>query len=363
MSDPRIQTSVEVEGDADGSGDVVIVRRATDPDARATLVHAADIVSGIDHPGIEAVLSTTSTSEATEVRLRVPGGRTLSSSPPRDAAGAARAVSGVAQVLADLHQLGLTHGPIGCQQVVLGGGARPALLDFSAGHRRSEVDEERWIALVADDVRGIGALVDELIELLPSDESTWGRERWARRRLAALGARSRATAHPATVVAQEAADLAVGRRRWPRLLPAACAVIGAVTLAAGIVGLARTHHAAETTAPAGPTIAVHGNELVVGGARFHLGRDGDQVVLGDWDDDGVTSPALLRPSTGEVFVFEQWPSPSHPLTNPPVTVVAGAVSADRRRSVHGSDRLVVVRRSGHPVLIDASSLTTGGHRP
>ncbi len=358
MNDPRIHTTVEVV-----DGDAVIVRRATDPDARATLVRAADIVAGITHPGLEDVLGVSSTGEATEVRIRAPGGRTLASSPPRDATGAARAVAAVAQSFADLHQLGLTHGPTRCAQVALAGDARPVLMDFSAGHRRSEVDDDRWMALVGDDVRGIGTLIDELIELLPSDDLGWGRERWSRRRLAALAERSRADTRDAAAVAEEAADLADGRRCRSRLLPALCAVVGAVALAAGTVGLLRSHGPAETTTPADPAIEVRGNSLVVDGSRFRLGRVGDLIEMGDWDGDGVPTPALLRPSTGEVFVFERWPSPTHPLTNPPVTVVAGAVSARRRHSADGTDRLVISRHSGRPVPIEPNPPTTRGSQP
>ena len=171
MNDPRIHTTVEVV-----DGDAVIVRRATDPDAQRDLGRGLR-TSWQASPtrGLEDVLGVSSTGEATEVRIRAPGGRTLASSPPVTPPGLPRAVAAVAQVFADLHQLGLTHGPIRCAQVALGGDARPVLMDFSAGHRRSEVDDDRWMALVADDVRGIGTLIDELIELLPDDDLGWGR--------------------------------------------------------------------------------------------------------------------------------------------------------------------------------------------
>jgi len=38
--------------------------------------------------------------------------------------------------------------------------------------------------------------------------------------------------------------------------------------------------------------------------RYRLGRDGDVAMLGDWDCDGRATPALYRPATGEVFLFD-----------------------------------------------------------
>ena len=44
----------------------------------------------------------------------------------------------------------------------------------------------------------------------------------------------------------------------------------------------------------------------VGTVRVELGEPGDAVVLADSDCDGIATPALLRPDTGEVFLFPTW---------------------------------------------------------
>jgi len=51
------------------------------------------------------------------------------------------------------------------------------------------------------------------------------------------------------------------------------------------------------------TIPIDGTEKQIG-----LGEPGDQVVLGDWDCDGVDTPALYRRAAGEVQYFDVWPS-------------------------------------------------------
>lgn len=59
--------------------------------------------------------------------------------------------------------------------------------------------------------------------------------------------------------------------------------------------------------PAEP-VAVVGNEVRTGGNRWQVGEPGDIVVVGDWDCDRLPSPAVARPSTGEVAVFDRWPA-------------------------------------------------------
>jgi hypothetical protein len=39
---------------------------------------------------------------------------------------------------------------------------------------------------------------------------------------------------------------------------------------------------------------------------YELGRPGDLLVVGDWDCDRVDTPALYRPSTGEVLYYDTW---------------------------------------------------------
>jgi hypothetical protein len=52
-----------------------------------------------------------------------------------------------------------------------------------------------------------------------------------------------------------------------------------------------------------------------GDARYLLGRPGDALLLGDWDCDGTDTPALYRPTTGEVFLFDGWAGGEQPLSS------------------------------------------------
>ena len=46
--------------------------------------------------------------------------------------------------------------------------------------------------------------------------------------------------------------------------------------------------------------------------RFALGRSGDEMFLGDWDCDGVETPALFRSSTGATFYYDTWSTNDEP---------------------------------------------------
>ncbi len=41
--------------------------------------------------------------------------------------------------------------------------------------------------------------------------------------------------------------------------------------------------------------------------RWLVGQPGDTVIVGDWSCDGIATPAIVRPSSGEVFFFAVWP--------------------------------------------------------
>ena len=44
----------------------------------------------------------------------------------------------------------------------------------------------------------------------------------------------------------------------------------------------------------------------VEGRHYQVGRPGDLLLLGDWNCDRIDTPALYRPTTGEVFRFDAW---------------------------------------------------------
>jgi serine/threonine protein kinase len=85
------------------------------------------------------------------------------------------------------------------------------------------------------------------------------------------------------------------------------------------------------------------------GGRFAVGEPDDDVVLGDWDCDGSSTPAVLRTGTGDVFVFERWASTARDETVEATTRVPDSTGA-RVDTRDGCDHLVVeTRRGDQPV--------------
>lgn len=46
--------------------------------------------------------------------------------------------------------------------------------------------------------------------------------------------------------------------------------------------------------------------------RFALGRPGDALFLGDWNCDGIATPALVRSSTGATLYYDTWSTNAAP---------------------------------------------------
>jgi eukaryotic-like serine/threonine-protein kinase len=56
-----------------------------------------------------------------------------------------------------------------------------------------------------------------------------------------------------------------------------------------------------------------------GSVRYQLGEPGDELLVGDWTCDGRETPALYRPTTGEVFAFDGFAGPGGELDSGPAT--------------------------------------------
>lgn len=92
-------------------------------------------------------------------------------------------------------------------------------------------------------------------------------------------------------------------------------------------------------------VRVAGTTVVVGAHRFEVGQPGDLVVLGDWDCDGGATPAVLRPGTGEVFVFTEWATTSV-VEAPPSGRVRDATDLLVEADADGCAVLMVQRADG-----------------
>jgi tRNA A-37 threonylcarbamoyl transferase component Bud32 len=56
------------------------------------------------------------------------------------------------------------------------------------------------------------------------------------------------------------------------------------------------------------TVAFNNGVVIINNERYAVGEPTDEVAIGNWSCNDKITLALLRPSTGEVFVFDEWPA-------------------------------------------------------
>ena len=89
--------------------------------------------------------------------------------------------------------------------------------------------------------------------------------------------------------------------------------------------------------------------LIHNGRRYAEGIKGDLVLVGDWDCDDVATPAIVRPSTGEVVMFERWPAAGESISAPANWHVDHTLDAEIDRS-GPCDRLRVNTATGSQLI-------------
>jgi hypothetical protein len=327
---------------------VVVVKCATGR-ARAELRREATVLRVLSGTSVVDIEELVDLPDRTELVLVEAGRRTLAGSEPLPVPTLERALVATCRAVAELHVRGWSHGAIEAGHVVIAGRSGVRLCSLRRSVRTSDdPDAER---------RDVVALLDLVRRSVdrPVVTSDWRRRlAWSctRRRIHRLCSTVPDGGAPALV---DGLARAVGPRqgRWrPHLVVASAIAIllaGVITLgrplldrtepsgaAEGAVTMPRVGdpHCADDTAGTADTdgdgcgneVAVDGPLVTVDGVRFQMGTQGDVVVVGDWDCDGAATPALLRPSTGEVFRFSGWAGRGEALDAERAGVVPGARS-------------------------------------
>lgn len=345
-----VTTRVDMDGDRP-----VVVKRAAGP-AADRLRREAERLARASHPGVVTIVRSGAAGDGWEL-CTLHGGRPVAAIGALTVAQVAGLAAGVASTLADLHDLGVVHGRIDGSHILVGEQGRTVLCGFG---------DDEPPARPEDDVAAVGALLVELLGTEEGAEPTpdrrwWGRRAWggwdrrtlllladqaaadppsrrpsARRLAAAIAAAVPGTARieepplaTATLDAPIDGD-PIERLRSsavvdpPRASAPARAVVAVAVVAVvvAVVGARRVADdpsrppsavavASSSTTVAPPVeertaIPVPGTALEAAGRRYRVGQDGDELLVADWDCDGESTPALLRPGTGEVFVFPRW---------------------------------------------------------
>lgn len=120
------------------TGHRVMAKRAESPQEAARLRHEAQLLEAARHPGVVEVLSLDGDPTQPVLLTAHVDGPTLAAAgllPVQEVAGV---LAAVAATLADLHQLGIVHGNLSDDHVILGRDGSPVLCGFGGGGRVGE---------------------------------------------------------------------------------------------------------------------------------------------------------------------------------------------------------------------------------
>jgi hypothetical protein len=322
--------------------------------------------------------------EGDTLTLRLVDGEPLSERADLAADEIARIAISAFTSLADLHDLGVVHRALGPEHVLVDGSGQPTLCSFG----RASTDSDSGGAGAAGDVvalahalRGTAPAGTTVARILATAVKAGPGTPSARRLATLLAADSPPPRHArpllagalvlaaASVVALVATGAAAHRRPRTVTCPTDCrgpsATAAGRTDAAGVPGAngeaaaGRTDAAGATAGAATTCPAIDqgcrplprtGGVIVTTAGRFRVGEPGDVLVVGRWRcSSGLL--ALLRPATGEIWVFDSWAGPAGPSAARLTTRIAGAVSLEVDPGPSGCDLLRVTRRDGGAVVV------------
>ena len=324
------------------AGTVVRKEAESGPD-RARLAREAAVLRVAAHPGVVEIVATEGGSEPQALLLRKVDGSTLAERSDLSPADIAWMGAALATTVADLHDIGVVHGSLEPAHVLIDDSNRPVLCGFgSARYAAGSEHLEEWR-------RGD---VESLAKLLIDARAGVAGPRAAAVLRAAAGGRSRTglrgrpvdARHIARALADAASSAtpsrpgelpAVGTGIPPRARDArrggqrtALFVSGSV-VATGLAAAGTLWPSLTTSSATRPealratpafsaarcpaqddgcvplTAAGTPNGRVGLGYRV-VGASG-VVVLGRWDCRNTSTPAVLDPATGRVWVFDSWP--------------------------------------------------------
>jgi serine/threonine protein kinase len=303
-------------------GRLVAVKTATGAQASANLALEAELLRRSAHPGVVAVVSFSSDGDRAELILGAPSEHTVADQMPETLRGCLDFVAAIAGIVADLHAMGVAHGALRPDHILVGAHGQPVLCGFGAA--QSVVDPRLFSA----DVIAIGELLAWIARRMPQDARN-------ARRVTAVVARSRERGTTARALAFALADgrrdagesrsVSTSRRSALGALLALAAIATGAALFADDGSSSTT--APSTTAPgivsSSSVAATDAPRLDIGGVSYEVGQPGDLAYFVPCHDSQRV--VLVRPGTGDIFVFDHLAEPGAPRTSQSVGRVAGAL--------------------------------------
>jgi tRNA A-37 threonylcarbamoyl transferase component Bud32 len=301
-------------------GRLVAVKSASTELEVAALAHEADLLRRAAHPGVVPLVSFTSTADRAELVLNAPSEYTVAQRLPESMAACLDFVAAIADTVADLHAMGIAHGAIRPDHVLVGPNEQPVLCGF--GNAQAVVDPQLFSA----DVVALGEILAWLARRMPPD-------RRIGRIVTAVVTRSRDADATARALAFAMID---HRRRSPSVgaalarKPALGAFVAIGAIATGTALFAHDNApiaATPSTSVAQPsaTASDAGDvpQVEVRGTIYRLGQVGDRAFFVPCE--GHDRVVLIRPASGDLFVFDDFAAVGAPRTARSVGRIEGAI--------------------------------------
>ena len=330
---------------------------------RSELRREAELLGHLADRSVIELTALRESDDRTDMVTDDAGAHTLADPPAMTPEELIESLATAAEAVADLHAAGWAHGAICAEHLIIDDAGSITLCSLG-----SAAMHEADGAAIGEDLLQLRAVIDAGLARRDHDRPLVQRRRWrqlthrARRRLEDRRPGSDRRPHSARDLAESLRSVDVSHRRpaatprtrqparltrTPATLVAAAAFVGVSALmwttASSPVGVASaqpsprratagpysqsTTTAAPTTVTAPTTtsaptpasaehppeeLAVAGNEIRVGDVTYRAGADGDRLALADPDCTGTSRVLLLRPSTGQLFEFSEWPSTGRP---------------------------------------------------
>lgn len=361
-----------------------LVRKIATADfERQRLADEARVLSASAHPGVVRVLELKDGDRRSELVLAEVAGSPLSADPKLDWSEVAGLGAALATTLADLHDIGVVHRAVTADHVIIDERGRPVLCGFGRAVLHGDHAEAR--AQAFEDVASLAILMCQsgdgsppraLARLLGSvTRRRAGFRPWTARRLARdlvrtvpdsrlpdCSADAGSFAHPTVRCPAAMPRLAEPRSHLIPLKTAA--LVGVLTVVVWVVGYVSSNRpkaSAHRTAACPAADRVCSGEVVASGSvlmsprgRFALIGVAGLEVNGRWRCSNEALPAVLSLRTGNVWMFDAWPTSAAGETGRFVRKVSNATGllvVPRPNRGIGCDSLLVKRGRLRPITI------------
>ncbi len=106
------------------------------------------------------------------------------------------------------------------------------------------------------------------------------------------------------------------------------------------------------------TVVLGNGTVDVNGEHFAVGKPDDQLAIGNWACNGLRTLALLRPSTGNLYVFSSWPGIGQEVAPELIRNVENARSLQARSGENGCDLIEVTSTNDQVTTINPITKAT-----